>query len=51
MDLGVVPGTRIEFDNTGLTGGLVSYRVRGTVIALRREQTDMISIHNRERVA
>jgi DtxR family Mn-dependent transcriptional regulator len=51
MDLGVVPGTRIEYDNTGLTGGLVSYRVRGTVIALRREQTDMISIHNRERVA
>lgn len=51
MDLGVVPGTRIEYDNTGLTGGLVSYRVRGTVIALRREQTDMISIENRERVA
>jgi DtxR family transcriptional regulator, Mn-dependent transcriptional regulator len=51
MDLGVVPGTRIEYDNTGLTGGLTSYRVRGTVIALREEQTDMISIHNRQKVA
>jgi DtxR family Mn-dependent transcriptional regulator len=51
MDLGVVPGTRIEYDNTGLTGGLTSYRVRGTVVALRREQTDMISIKNRTRVA
>ncbi len=51
MDLGVVPGTRIEYDNEGLTGGLTSYRVRGTVIALRSEQTNMISIHNREKVA
>jgi DtxR family Mn-dependent transcriptional regulator len=50
MDLGVVPGTRIEYDNVGLTGGLTSYRVRGTVIAMRGEQTDMISIHNREKV-
>ena len=51
MDLGILPGTRIEYDRLGLTGGLTAYRVRGTVIALREEQAAMISIHNRERVA
>jgi DtxR family Mn-dependent transcriptional regulator len=51
MDLGILPGTRIEYDRLGLTGGLTSYRVRSTVIALREEQAEMISIHNRERVA
>lgn len=50
MDLGILPGTRIDFDRRGLTGGLTSYRIRGTVIALREEQTDLISIHNQNRV-
>lgn len=44
MDLGVVPGTPIEFERRGLTGGLSAYRVRGTVVALREEQTAMISV-------
>jgi DtxR family Mn-dependent transcriptional regulator len=44
MDLGIVPGTRIEFERPGLTGGLSAYRLRGTLIALRREQTDMITV-------
>jgi DtxR family Mn-dependent transcriptional regulator len=51
MDLGILPGTRVEYDRRGLTGGLTSYRLRDTVIALRAEQTEMISIHNREKVA
>ena len=51
MDLGILPGTKIEYDRRGLTGGLTSYRVRGTVIALREEQAEMISIQNREKVA
>jgi Fe2+ transport system protein FeoA len=46
-----LPGTRVEYDRRGLTGGLTSYRVRGTVVALREEQADMIAIHNMERVA
>lgn len=50
MDLGILPGTRIEYDRRGLTGGLTSYRIRGTVIALREEQTDLISIHHQKRV-
>jgi DtxR family Mn-dependent transcriptional regulator len=51
MDLGILPGTRVEYDRRGMTGGLTAYRVRGTVIALRQEQADMISIHNKERLA
>jgi DtxR family Mn-dependent transcriptional regulator len=45
MDLGIVPGTRVEFERRGLTGGLSAYRVRGTLIALRKEQADMISVN------
>lgn len=44
MDLGVVPGTRVEFERRGLTGGLCAYRVRGTTIALREEQAGMIVV-------
>lgn len=51
MDLGIVPGTGVEYDRRGLTGGLTAYRLRGTVIALREEQADMITIHKKERVA
>lgn len=51
MDLGILPGTRVEYDRRGLTGGLTSYRVRGTVIALREEQAEMIAIQDRKKVA
>jgi DtxR family Mn-dependent transcriptional regulator len=44
MDLGVVPGTHVEFERRGLTGGLCAYRLRDTVIALREEQAEMIAI-------
>lgn len=44
MDLGIVPGTRIAFERHGLSGGLTAYLVRGTLVALREEQTEMISI-------
>jgi DtxR family Mn-dependent transcriptional regulator len=51
MDLGILPGTRIEYERRGMSGGLTSFRVRETVIALREEQARMITIHNRERLA
>jgi len=51
MDLGVVPGTSIQFERRGLTGGLTAYRVRGTVIGLREEQTTMIAIRPSKEVA
>lgn len=51
MDLGIVPGTHVEFERRGLSGGLSAYRVRGTLIALREEQAAMISIRSAEEVA
>jgi DtxR family Mn-dependent transcriptional regulator len=48
MDLGIVPGTRVAFERNGLTGGLTAFNVRGTVVALRQEQTDMISVNRIE---
>jgi Fe2+ transport system protein FeoA len=51
MDLGILPGTRIKHERRGLSGGLTSFRVRGTQIALRDEQAEMIAICDREKVA
>lgn len=48
MDLGILPGTSIKFYRNGLTGGLTAFHVRGTVLALRSEQTQMISICDRK---
>jgi DtxR family Mn-dependent transcriptional regulator len=42
MDLGIVPGTKIEAKLESLTGDPVAYRVRGTSVALRKQQTDKI---------
>jgi DtxR family Mn-dependent transcriptional regulator len=44
MDLGLVPGTAIELERPGMTGGASAYRVRGTLIALRREQAQAIGV-------
>lgn len=50
MDLGIVPGTSVAYERQAFTGGLTAYRVRGTVVALREKQTDMISIHRKKKV-
>ncbi len=42
MDLGIVPGTKIEAELESLTGDPVAYRVRGSSVALRKQQTDKI---------
>jgi DtxR family Mn-dependent transcriptional regulator len=42
MDLGIVPGTKIEAELESLTGDPVAYKVRGTTVALRKQQTDKI---------
>jgi DtxR family Mn-dependent transcriptional regulator len=44
MDLGVLPGTKITAEMRSPTGGLVAYRVRGALIALRSEQSDRIVV-------
>jgi DtxR family Mn-dependent transcriptional regulator len=44
MDLGILPGTLVEAEMTSPSGDPTAYRVRGTLIALRQEQAEMINI-------
>lgn len=44
MDLGLVPGTLIETELESMTGDPIAYRIRGTTIALRKNQADKIYI-------
>lgn len=49
LDLGLVPGTRIVREFTAALRSPIAYRVRGTLVALRREQTEEILIEAGER--
>lgn len=44
LDLGFVPGTPVEVDLVSPGGDPTAYRVRGAVVALRREQAALIRI-------
>jgi len=44
LDLGIVPGTRLEAVMRSPLGDPMAYRVRSSVIALRREQAGRIRI-------
>ncbi len=44
MDLGIVPGTEIEAQLESITSDPIAYKVRGTVVALRKKQADRIYI-------
>ena len=44
LDLGVVRGTRIEAAFRSAAGDPVAYRIRGAIIALRREQAEWVRI-------
>ncbi|MEE9230831.1 MAG: FeoA domain-containing protein [Acidobacteriota bacterium] len=44
LDLGIVPGTLVEVEMRSPSGDPTAYRIRGAVIALRREQADMIHV-------
>lgn len=44
MDLGILPGTRIEVEMEAPLNDPVAYRVRGSVVALRRDQSQAINI-------
>lgn len=50
LDLGFVPGTEVEVDLVSPLGDPTAYRVRGTLVALRREQAGMIRITTPEAV-
>jgi len=44
LDLGVVNGSKISYEFASPFGSPITYKVRGTLIALRREQADKILI-------
>lgn len=44
LDLGLVPGTAVAAEIRSPAGDPTGYRIRGAVIALRREQADQIQI-------
>jgi DtxR family Mn-dependent transcriptional regulator len=44
LDLGIVPGTIVRAEMISPGGDPIAYRVRGALIALRREQSDLIRI-------
>jgi DtxR family Mn-dependent transcriptional regulator len=48
MDLGLLPGTNISIEMQSAGGDPVAYQVRGTIIALRNSQAQLISICHTE---
>ncbi len=48
LDLGVVPGTLVVPELVSTSGDPVAYRVRGALIALRREQARLIGVTRAE---
>jgi ferrous iron transport protein A len=44
LDLGILPGTKIENVMPSPLGDPVAYRVRNSVLALRREQAALIEV-------
>ena len=44
LDLGILPGTSIENVMPSPLGDPVAYRIRSAVVALRREQAQLIEV-------
>lgn len=44
LDLGLVPGTLVRAELSSPSGDPTAYRIRGSMIALRREQADLIHV-------
>lgn len=44
LDLGLIPGTEVTAVMTSPMGDPMAYRIRGAVIALRREQADLVQV-------
>lgn len=51
LDLGFVPGTLVEVEMVSPAGDPTAYRVRGSVLALRREQASLIRVNSKESAA
>lgn len=50
LDLGILPGTRVEAALASPSGNPVAYRIRGALIALRHDQADFIQVRDIEEV-
>ncbi|HUU33375.1 MAG TPA: FeoA family protein, partial [Vicinamibacterales bacterium] len=50
LDLGLVPGTRVVSELRGPSGDPTAYRIRGALIALRRDQASHVYVHKRTEV-
>lgn len=48
MDLGILPGTIVHAEMTSPGGDPTAYRIRGALIALRKEQSQLIRIEQQE---
>lgn len=48
LDLGMIPGTRVTAVRRSPAGDPVAYRIRGAVIALRKEEAKLILIQSNE---
>lgn len=46
MDLGILPGTVIDVEMTSPSGDPTAYKVRGALIALRKEQAKLIQVES-----
>jgi ferrous iron transport protein A len=44
LDLGLIPGTIVEVKRRSPSGDPTAYLIRGTVLALRHEETDYIKV-------
>ncbi len=51
LDLGLVPGTRVTSELRGPSGDPTAYRIRGALIALRRDQASHIFVHKHAEVS
>ena len=45
MDIGFVPGARIVPVMKNVGGNMVAYQVKGTIVALRKDDTSEIRVH------
>jgi ferrous iron transport protein A len=45
QDLGIIPGTAVECIRRGPSGDPTAYTIRGTTVALRKEDASLIHVH------
>jgi ferrous iron transport protein A len=44
LDLGLIPGTTVEAKRKSPSGNPIAYLIRGTVLALRKEETNLVKV-------